>query len=66
MKKPYHIDRLHPGGTLYYLPSSRAEMEQIAQISGGTVGSPSKAFRADGRRYHQHLVEVVEMVESQG
>mgnify|MGYP001817510861 FL=1 len=66
----YHIDPRHPGDTLCYVPSSRVEMEKIAKISGGTVGSPSKASREGGRRYHQHLVqrlvEVVEMLENQG
>lgn len=62
----YHIDPRHPGDTLCYVPSSRAEMEKIAKVSGGTVGSPSKASREGGRRYHRHLVQrLVAVIEMQ-
>jgi len=51
----YHIDPRHPGDTLCYVPSSRAEMEKIA-----------KASREGGRRYHRHLVQrLVEVIEMQ-
>lgn len=64
----YHIDPRHSGDTLSYVPSSRVEMEKIAKESGGTVGSPSKASREGGKRYHEHLVgrlgEVITMLEA--
>jgi len=65
----YHVDPCHPGDTLCYVPSSRSEMEKIANVSGGTVGCPSKASREGGRRYHEHLVqrlgEVIKLLENQ-
>lgn len=65
----YHIDPRHSGDTLCYVPSSRGEMEKIAKVSGGTVGSPSKASREGGRQYHEHLVrrlgEVITLLEAQ-
>ncbi len=53
----YNIDPRNPGDTLCYVPSSRLEMKKVAKVAGGTVGTPSKASREGGQRYHAHLVK---------
>lgn len=53
----YHVDPRYPGDTLCYVPSSPAEMEKLAEKSGGTSGASTKASQALGRKYHEHLVE---------
>jgi creatinine amidohydrolase len=63
----YHVDPKYSGDSLCYVPSSPEEMTQLVKISGGTAGEPSKASRAGGKAYHEHLVkrmlEVIEMLE---
>ena len=55
--KLYNIDPRHGSDTLCYVPSSRAEMQKVAEKAGGTVGRPSRSDRAAGGRYHRHLVD---------
>ena len=63
----YHVDPAFPDDTLCYVPSSPAEQEVIARRAGGTGGSPRKASREEGARYHAHLVkrlvEVIQMLQ---
>ena len=40
--KLYNIDPRHGSDTLCYVPSSRAEMQKVAEKAGGTVGRPSR------------------------
>lgn len=64
----YHVDPAYPGDTLCYVPSSPAESEAAARQAGGTGGSPRKASREAGGRYHAHLVkrlvEVIALLQS--
>ncbi len=53
----YHVDPRYSGDTLCYVPSSPAEMERLAEKSGGTSGESKKASQALGQRYHEHLVK---------
>ena len=53
----YHVDPRYAGDTLCYVPSSPAEMEKLAEKSGGTSGVSTKASQALGKNYHDHLVE---------
>lgn len=53
----YHVDPRYSGDTLCYVPSSPAEMERLAEESGGTSGESKKASQALGQRYHEHLVK---------
>ena len=60
----YHVDPKYTGDTLCYVPSSPAEMKELAEKSGGTSGEPSKASKEGGKKYHEHLVErMVEVIE---
>jgi creatinine amidohydrolase len=66
----YNIDPRHGGDTLCYVPSSRAEMQAVADKAGGTVGHPTRSNRAAGGRYHNHLVDrlvaVIEDLQATG
>lgn len=66
-RRIYHVDPKYAGDTLCYVPSSPAEMEELARKSGGTSGEPSKASKEGGRKYHEHLVkrmtEVIEFLQ---
>jgi creatinine amidohydrolase len=53
----YHVDPRYSGDTLCYVPSSPAEMEKLAEKSGGTSGESTKASQALGQKYHEHLVD---------
>ena len=55
--KLYNIDPHHSGDTLCYVPSSRTEMQAVADKAGGTVGRPSRSDHEAGKRYHNHLVD---------
>lgn len=60
----YHVDPKYKGDTLCYVPSSPAEMEELAKKSGGTSGEPSKASKEGGKKYHEHLVKkMIEVIE---
>ena len=60
----YHVDPKYKGDTLCYVPSSPAEMKELAKKSGGTSGEPSKASQEGGKKYHEHLVErMVEVIQ---
>jgi len=60
----YHVDPKYKGDTLCYVPSSPAEMKELAKKSGGTSGEPSKASQEGGKKYHKHLVErMIEVIE---
>jgi len=58
----YHVDPRYSGDTLCYVPSSPAEMERLAEKSGGTSGQSTKASQELGQKYHEHLVD--RMVEA--
>jgi creatinine amidohydrolase len=58
----YHVDPRYSGDTLCYVPSSPAEMERLAEKSGGTSGESTKASQELGQKYHEHLVD--RMVEA--
>jgi creatinine amidohydrolase len=51
------VDPRYAGDTLCYVPSSPAEMQRLAQKSGGTSGASTKASRKLGEQYHAHLVD---------
>jgi creatinine amidohydrolase len=60
----YHVDPKYKGDTLCYVPSSPAEMKELAKKSGGTSGEPSKASQEGGKKYHEHLVKkMVDVIE---
>ena len=60
----YHVDPKYKGDTLCYVPSSPAEMKELAKKSGGTSGEPSKASQEGGKKYHEHLVKrMIEVIE---
>jgi creatinine amidohydrolase len=51
------VDPRYSGDTLCYVPSSPAEMEKLAEKSGGTSGASTKASLTLGQKYHEHLVD---------
>ncbi|MGD9056538.1 MAG: creatininase family protein [Desulfobacterales bacterium] len=53
----YHVDPRYAGDTLCYVPSSPAEMQRLAEKSGGTSGASTKASQKLGEQYHAHLVD---------
>lgn len=53
----YHVDPRYAGDKLCYVPSSLAEMEKLAEKSGGTSGASTEASQALGKNYHDHLVQ---------
>jgi creatinine amidohydrolase len=54
----YHLDPHDPRDTLYYVPSTRRDLERTFQDTGDTVtGHPSRASAEKGRIYHEHLVQ---------
>jgi creatinine amidohydrolase len=64
-RRLYHVDPRAGQDTLCYVPSTRAQMQRVAEETGGSTGNPTRA-RADlGRRLHEHLVDrLVETIES--
>ena len=61
----YHVDPRSPQDTLCYVPGTLAQMQRIANETGGSTGQPTRS-RADlGQHLHEHLVSrLVEVVES--
>jgi creatinine amidohydrolase len=59
----YEVDPIFTGDTLCYVPSTLAQMEQIARATGGSTGQPTRSEAALGRRLHEHLVRrLVEVI----
>ncbi len=53
----YSVDPRFPGDTLCYVPSTIEEMNPSVEAAKGTTGTPSRASREKGERYHEHLVQ---------
>ena len=60
----YHVDPRASGDTLAYVPSSNHEAREIASISGGTTGEPTRANVQKGQEYRDHLLmRLVQVIE---
>ena len=60
----YRVDPRDSGDTLCYVPGTREKMRQVGEISGGCVGSPTRASHELGKTYHEHLVSrLVQVLE---
>ena len=53
----YSVSPSYTGDTLCYVPSTPKEMKKIAEVSGGSVGEPSKSTAEKGRKLHEHLIK---------
>ncbi|MFZ7103269.1 MAG: creatininase family protein [Peptococcaceae bacterium] len=49
-------DPAYPDDTLCYVPSTKSQMQERAQVSGGTSGEPTKSSLQKGKTYHEHVV----------
>ena len=52
----YRVDPRDPHDTLCYVPGTEEAVREIGAVSGGCVGSPTRASRDTGKIYHEHLV----------
>lgn len=52
----YSVDPAYTGDTLCYVPSTLEAMQNQADVSGGTSGSPKESTPESGKIYHEHLV----------
>ena len=63
-RKLYTVDPRLGGDSLVYVPSTRAHMARIAEVSGGVTGQPTKSNVGAGKALHEHLVNrMVEVLD---
>ncbi len=63
-RKLYFIDPRAAEDTLVYVPSRKAEVEKLKDVSGGCTGEPEKATAEAGKEIHNYIVDnIIKAIE---